>query len=421
MHLYTLPLVFVLIGLVLYTVLAGADFGAGLWQLLAGRGSAATEIRDHAHEAMGPVWEANHVWLIFVLTVTWTAYPGAFGAIASTLSVPLFIAAIGIVMRGAAYALRSGAANAAESRRIDTVAALSSIITPFALGTMVGAIASRRVPVGNAAGHLFSSWLNPTSLLIGALAVVSSAYLAAVFMAADAIRLKRPELAERMRARALFSGLLAGLVALGGIAVLHGDAHHLYVRLFRGAALAGPVVSGLAGLATLGLVWERRYETARYSAAAAVVAVVGGWALAQYPSLLPHLSVAQAAAPHETLVVVIVAVLAGAVLLFPSLALLFSLVLRGRLDHGPGEPASASESSPGLGAPRSTRLRTRIAGALLVAGVGLLSIAEAGWAHVFGVLALLAFLPIAFSVLQPARIALEESEIQTGSEGRAAQ
>src|ERR1700738_2237368 len=106
-----LPLVFCLAGLALYTVLAGADFGAGFCQLFAGQGSQAERIREHAHRSMAPVWEANHVWLIFVLTVFWTAYPRAFGAIASTLAVPLFIAAIGIVFRGAAYALRSGASS----------------------------------------------------------------------------------------------------------------------------------------------------------------------------------------------------------------------------------------------------------------------------------------------------------------------
>src|SRR6266566_691360 len=124
MHLYDLPLVFALIGLAFYTVLAGADFGAGFWQLVAGKGKRAEEVRDEAHHAMAPVWEANHVWLIFVLTVVWTAYPTAFGSIASTLSIPLFIAAVGIVMRGIAYALRAGTRAPAEQRRVDTVFAL---------------------------------------------------------------------------------------------------------------------------------------------------------------------------------------------------------------------------------------------------------------------------------------------------------
>src|SRR5438270_5322809 len=125
-----LPLVFVLIGLALYTVLGGADFGAGFWQLFAGRGAQAERVREHAHHSMAPVWEANHVWLIFVLTVFWTAYPKAFGSIASTLAVPLFIAALGIIFRGAAYAFRAGAGSDREAGVIDTIFSLSSILTP---------------------------------------------------------------------------------------------------------------------------------------------------------------------------------------------------------------------------------------------------------------------------------------------------
>src|SRR3954454_10187818 len=133
-----LPLVFALVGLALYTVLAGADFGAGFWQLFAGRGPHAARVREHAHDSMAPVWEANHVWLIFVLTVFWTAYPKAFGSIASTLSVALFVAAIGIIFRGAAYALRSGGERARELHAIDTAFGASSVITPFALGAAIG-------------------------------------------------------------------------------------------------------------------------------------------------------------------------------------------------------------------------------------------------------------------------------------------
>src|SRR5262249_57686487 len=130
-------------------------------------------------------WEAKGGWVVFVWAVVWAGSAVAFGSIASTLSIPLFIAAVGIIFRGTAYALRAGASTARELRAIDTVFALSSILTPFALGAAVGGIASLRVPVGNAAGDPFSSWLNPTSLLIGVLAVSTAAYLAAVFLCAD--------------------------------------------------------------------------------------------------------------------------------------------------------------------------------------------------------------------------------------------
>ncbi|HEV2975787.1 MAG TPA: cytochrome d ubiquinol oxidase subunit II [Solirubrobacteraceae bacterium] len=416
MHLYDVPMIFVLVGLVLYVVLAGADFGAGFWQLLAGPHG--ERVRDHAHDSIGPVWEANHVWLIFVLTVTWTAYPSAFGAIASTLCVPLFIAALGIVLRGAAYALRAGAQSARELRPIDLVFALSSVIAPFALGTVIGAIAARRVPVGNAAGEELGSWTGATPLIVGALAVASSAYLAAVFMAADAQRIEREthgsedeqSLIDGLRTRALIAGVLTGAVALAGLVVLHGDAHFLYTRLLHGSALAVVIVSALAGLATLALVAARRFELARYSAALAVAAVIAGWALAQRPVLLKGLTVQQAAAPHDTLLLVVVAVLGGAVLLLPSLALLFRLVLAGRLDHGGASvearaPAAARAQLGRLLEVSRAGVLARLAGACLLAGFGLLTVAEAGWAHGLGVLALLGFVICGFFAIVPSQLA----------------
>ena len=408
-HLYDLPLVCVLVGLALYTVLGGADFGAGFWQLAAGRGRLGQEVREHAHESIGPVWEANHVWLIFVLTVTWTAYPTAFGSIASTLSVPLAIAGVGIILRGASYALRSGSASARELRAIDLVFSLSSILTPFALGSAVGAIASGRVPVGNARGAEFSSWLSPTGVLLGVLAVASSAYLAAVFLAADAARRREAQLEQRFRVLALGSGVAAGALAVAGLFVLHSDAHHLYERLAHARAIAGPIVSAIAGLATLLLVARRRYEPARYSAAIAVAAIIAGWALAQTPQLLPGLTVAQAAASRPVLIALLAAIAAGAVLLFPSLALLFGLVLRGRFEDGghstpgappPLPPAPAPGSHP---LPAHVAVLARAAVAGLVVGIAMLTLAEPGWAHAIGVAGLVVFMLAGFFALAPAQ------------------
>ncbi|MDQ6605553.1 MAG: cytochrome d ubiquinol oxidase subunit II [Actinomycetota bacterium] len=400
-------MIFVLAGLALYTVLAGADFGAGMWQLTAGRGPEAERLRDHAHDSMAPVWEANHVWLIFVITVLWTAYPAAFGSIASTLSIPLFLAGIGIVLRGAAYAVRSGTRTPGEARRVDDVFSISSLLTPFALGAAVGGIASRRVPVGNATGDRFSSWIGPTSILIGLLAVVSAAYIAAVFLSADAARIGDAELARRFRLRALTAGGVAGAIAVGGLAVLHSDAHPLYHRLVAGPGLPGLIVSVLAGGLALGLVWRRRFELARYTAALAVAAIIAGWALAQQPILLRGLTIAQAAAPHDTLVLVIVAVLAGGAILFPSLAWLFRLVLGGRMDHAPAAPdlaatgaAVASVLAPGI--------LGRAAAASLIAGFGLLTVANAGWAHAIGVFCLIAFVALGFGAMAPTRLADQE-------------
>ena len=159
---------------------------------------------------MAPVWEANHVWLIFVLVVVWTGYPVAFASMASTLAVALTAAGLGIILRGVAYALRSATQGDAEARAVDTLTAVGSVLAPFALAAAAGGIASLRVPVGNAAGDLWSSWLNPTSLMAGVLALLASAYLAAVYLAADARRAGDEEMVEAFRTRALVVGALAG-------------------------------------------------------------------------------------------------------------------------------------------------------------------------------------------------------------------
>ncbi len=396
-----LPLAFALVGLAMYGVLGGADFGAGFWQLTAGLDPDPEPIREHAHHSMAPVWEANHVWLIFVLTVIWTSYPKFFGSLASTLSVALLIAAVGIICRGATYALRSGTATRREQRAIDTVFGVSSVITPFALGAAAGGIAAGKVPVGNAAGSLFSSWLNPTSIVIGALAVVTGAYLAAVFLSGDAVRAGEQGLARRFRTRALGAGLVAGAVAIGGLVVLHADAHSLYHQLIAGRGLPALVVSALAGTTTMALVWLERYELARYCAALAVGAIVAGWALAQSPRLLPGLTVRQAAAPHDTQVTVLVAILAGGAILLPSLVTLFRLQIGGRLKHGAAEPHPADQTQRAPIAPRRPALLVRIAGALLIAGFGFANVADAEWAHVLGAACYLAFVVIAFRVAVP--------------------
>jgi cytochrome d ubiquinol oxidase subunit II len=394
--LYSLPMVFVLAGATLYAVLAGADFGAGFWQLFAGRGEHSERVREYAHNSMGPVWEANHVWLVFVLTVFWTSYPKAFGSIASTLGVALFIAVIGITFRGAAYAFRAGARSGRELGRVDTIFSLSSILTPFALGAAVGGIATNRVPVGNAAGNLFSSWLNSTSIFVGVLAVVSCAYLAAIYLAADAARDNRRALEQDFRFRALGAGIVAGALAIGGIFVVNADRPALFSSLLTGRPLPAVVASFVAGLTTLVLVFDRRYEPARYCGAFAVAAVIAGWALSRWPTILPGLTLHQAATGHDTLVWVIVCVLVGGVILFPSLGLLFRLALTGRFTA----PEKTEQVSPSRGLTTvTTGLLGRAAIACLIAGLGLLNVADASWAHAIGVVCLIAFVVLAFGAI----------------------
>jgi cytochrome d ubiquinol oxidase subunit II len=402
MSLQELPMVFVLLGLVFYVVLGGADFGAAIWQVLTSRDERGDSIREHAHTAVGPVWEANHVWLIFVLTVTWTAYPAAFGSLASTLSVALFVAGLGIIVRGAAYALRSGTTDRREIGRIDAASAISSVLTPFALGAAIGGLATGRVPFGNAKGDLITSWLNPTSIFIGALAVAFCAYLAAVYLAADAARRGDADLVAAFRARALGAGALAGVLSVAGLVVLHHDAYRLYHELLDGDGLPAVIVSGLAGIATFGLVVRGCFEPARYSAGLAVAAIVAGWALAQSPIFLPGLTVKQAAAPHDVLVAITVAVLGGAVILFPSLVLLFRLTLGGRLGHGHEEQAATPAARRELVLAATPGLLGRVAAAFLLAGFGLLTVAEAGWAHALGVVALFGFIVVGFAGTVPA-------------------
>jgi cytochrome bd ubiquinol oxidase subunit II len=321
-------------GLTAYAVLGGADFGAGFWDLTAGGAERGGRVRGMVARSMGPVWEANHVWLVFVLVIVWTCFPVAFGSVMSSLYVPMGLAAIGIIFRGTAFALRGEAATINEARVLGGLFALSSVLVPFCLGAALGGIAASEVPVGNADADPLSSWLNPTGVLVGALAVLTGAYLAAVYMAADSVRAGLPDLERAFRARALGSGLAAGAVAIGGLAVLNSDAPDLYDGLTTDGGLACVLASAVAGTSTLVLVWLRRFEAARYTAAAAVASVTIGWAVAQSPYLLPgELTLDAAAADDATLVAVLASTAVGLALVIPSLYWLFSLTLRGRLDQ----------------------------------------------------------------------------------------
>ena len=319
-------------GLTAYAVLGGADFGAGFWDLTAGGAERGARVRGMVKRSMGPVWEANHVWLIFILVIFWTAFPDAFAAVMETLYVPLFIAGVGIILRGTAFAVRGEAATIAEARAMGGVFALSSVLVPFCFGAVIGAIASGQVTIEPGAGDA-ASWTGPTSILVGVLAVATGAFLAAVFLAGDSARSELPDLVAAFRARALAAGAVAGVLAIAGLFVVREDAPALYDGLTSGAGLAAVIASALAGLATLALVWVGRFELARFAAAAAVGAVVVGWGLAQSPDLLPGvLTIDAAAAPDETLVPLLIGVVIAVAVVVPSLALLFRLALAGRLE-----------------------------------------------------------------------------------------
>jgi cytochrome bd ubiquinol oxidase subunit II len=323
-----------LLALTGYVVLGGADFGAGFWDLTAGGAERGAPVRAMIKRAMSPVWEANHVWLIFLLVVLWTGFPEAFGSITSTLAIPLFVAALGIVLRGGAFALKGEAATIAEARALGATFALASVIVPFFLGAAVGAIAAGEVPVGNARGDEWSSWTSATSIMVGLIAVATGAHLAAVFLGADARRAGETELVHAFRRRALGSGVVAGALAIAGLIVVRSDVRALFDDLTSGAGLACVLVSGAAGLVTLWLEWRERFEVARYTAALAVAAIVAGWAVAQQPYLLPpDLTVEEAAAPDATLLALLIATALGMLILIPALAWLFRLALTGRIAY----------------------------------------------------------------------------------------
>lgn len=327
-----LVLAVLVVALAAYAVLGGADFGAGFWDLTAGGAERGARMRGLVHRSMGPVWEANHVWLIAVLVIMWTCFPRAFGPLMETLYVPIFLAGVGIILRGGAFALRGEAATISEARVVGAIFALSSVLTPFFLGCAIGAVASGAVPAEGDPNQPFSSWTGTTPLWIGAMAVVSGAYVAAVFLAGDAVRAMLPDLAAAFRRRALVAGAIAGAMAIGGLFVIREDARDLYDGLTSGGGLVMVIVSAIVGAATLWLLWAGRFEIARYTSGVAVGAVVAGWALAQRPDFLPgELSFEDAAAGDATLIATLVALTLALLVIVPSIAMLFRLSLHGRL------------------------------------------------------------------------------------------
>ena len=321
------------IGATAYAVFGGADFGAGFWSLVAGRGERGRRARELADWAIGPVWEANHVWLIFVLVVLWTGFSSAFASIFSTLFIPLSLAALGIVLRGAGFAFHKTARRMRGRAFAERVFGLSSLLTPFFMGTVVGAVAAGRVPVGNAAGDAVSSWLNPLSLVTGAMFVATSAYLAAVFLVSDARRAGDPDLERYFTARAQAAAVAAGALAVAGIVALRADARFVYDGLV-GDGLPLVIASALCGAAVLVLLRRGARRGARPLAIGAVAAVIWGWAVAQHPYLLPEvLTIDAGAAPSATLTSVLIVFGVAIVLVLPAMALLFTLAQKSLIEE----------------------------------------------------------------------------------------
>ncbi|MFF5026979.1 cytochrome d ubiquinol oxidase subunit II [Streptomyces collinus] len=323
--------VFLLLVIAAYACGGGTDYGAGFWDLTAGgaeRGERPRRLIDHAME---PVWEVNNVWLIFVLVVMWTGFPVFFQQVFTTMWLPLTLAALGIVLRGAGFALRKPMRRLVGRRLYGAVFAVASLLTPFFLGAAVGGVASGRVSATTTAST--DAWANPTSLLFGLLAVACSATLGAVFLAADARRYEAPDLDRYFRPRALAALGCVAVLAIVTLVVTHGDAPHVWHGLTHGAGLVFVVIAVVATAATVWLLTRASGAWSRVAAVGMVASAVIAWGTAQRPYLIPtSLTIAAGAGAPTTLRWLGIVIIVALVLVIPAVALLYWLDTQGELE-----------------------------------------------------------------------------------------
>jgi cytochrome d ubiquinol oxidase subunit II len=314
----------VVLALNAYVVLAGADFGGGVWDLLA-TGPRRQRQRELIAHAIGPVWEANHVWLILAVVLLFTCFPPVFARLAITLHVPLTLMLVGIVLRGSAFTFRSyGSESDVAERRWGRTFAIASLVTPILLGASVGAVAAGRVQGRADRGFVqgfIDPWLTPFALSIGLLALCLFAFLAAVYLTLET---RDAALQEDFRRRALLSGFSLFPAALLTL-LLAGEAPGMRAGLlFSARGLLIQLPTAIAAVTALLSLRQRHYRVARVAAIAQASCIVWGWAIAQYPMMLPtEMTIAGAAAPAITLELVAGALSLGALVLLPSLAYLF--------------------------------------------------------------------------------------------------
>ena len=324
--------VVLLLAVAAYAGAGGTDYGAGFWDLTAGgtdRGRRPRWLIDHA---MAPVWEVNNVWLIFVLVIMWTGFPVLFQTVFSAMWLPLALAAMGMVLRGAGFAFRKPSRRLAGQRLYGAVFAVSSVVTPLFLGAAVGGVASGRVKPGTEASA--DAWSNPTSLVFGLVAVTTTAFLGAVFLTADARRFDAPDLVGYFRWRALSSLAVLTVLAVSTGFVTHEDSPHVWHGLTRGLGLLFVVVAGAAALATAWLLLRAPGTWMRVTAVGVVVSAVIAWGMAQRPYLLPtSLTVADAAGAPATLTWLAIVTLVALVLVVPAVVFLYWLDTHGELEE----------------------------------------------------------------------------------------
>ncbi|GAC1683103.1 MAG: cytochrome d ubiquinol oxidase subunit II [Gemmatimonadaceae bacterium] len=338
-----LALAAVILGaLTCYVLLAGADFGGGVWDLFA-QGERAQAQRNLIARAIGPVWEANHVWLILVIVVLFSCFPAVFAALTIKLHVPLSLMLVGIVLRGSAFTFRAfDSQRDVVQQRWGRIFAIASVVTPVLLGMNVAAISAGVVTeeasplgAGFAAVYLWP-WMTAYGLAVGVLALSLFAFLAAVYLTVEAEG--TTALQEDFRTRALAAALVVGVAALVSLLLARTTAPLVRTGLTTSSwALPLHMVTALAALAAVAALWTRRWQLGRVAAAAQATCILWGWAVAQYPYLLPpSVTIDDAAAPPATLRLILWALAAGAVVLFPSLAWLFRVFKTGVKGGGRG-------------------------------------------------------------------------------------
>jgi cytochrome d ubiquinol oxidase subunit II len=323
-----------LAAITLYAVLGGADFGGGFWDLVAGGDLRGRTPRRWIETSITPVWEANHVWLVFSLVIFWTAFPSAFADVMTTAALPLWLVVFGIVLRGSGFALRKEVYSPRLLRSFGAAFAFSSLIVPFFMGTVIGGIATGEIHPG--ATHAASaSWTSTTSLLLGALFVGACAYLAAVYLVSEGARHADQLMVAYFTLRAKFAGVATGVVSLVTLFELHTSSPRLFHGL-TGRAMPFVLAAAVSGAAVLALLSMRHFMGLRYIAGLGVVAVVWGWGVAQYPVLLPgsELTLHNTGTPVATLVSIVVLCVIVAVVILPSFGLLFHLQGRRALLDG---------------------------------------------------------------------------------------
>ncbi|MEO5718868.1 MAG: cytochrome d ubiquinol oxidase subunit II [Chthoniobacterales bacterium] len=323
---------FMVVALILYALMGGADFGGGFWDLCA-RGPRAERHRDAIADAIGPIWEANHVWLILVVVLLFTGFPRGFAVLMTALNIPITLMLIGIILRGSAFIFRKhDRSDRPVQHRWSLMFGAASFFTPLVQGMTLGALATGQIRSTSTSltttGYL-AGWLTPFAFACGIFALSLFAFLAATYLTVDTK--EEPDLQNDFRLRALWTGALLGPIAAAVFLTSKNGAPGMYQGLTRWWAPFLLGATTLCALSALFALWRRRFRWARLAAIGQVTLILGGWSLAQYPHLImPDITLQNTAAPVVTLRLLVIALSAGAVLLLPSLFFLFRIFKGGK-------------------------------------------------------------------------------------------